>query len=148
MYPSGPETITEILVSEIGQQPGFTRAFRRVEVRFRELARESYQLLYRPKKDSRVFFWRHRRTHALRVCIKSYINDLEDSERIKSKRIFGHIVCNHKSLDDYKQCLFEDKDVDNGDGVSERAVAGARAVVGAIHDDERPTTSLSYIWYR
>ncbi|XP_050540956.1 uncharacterized protein LOC126905361 [Daktulosphaira vitifoliae] len=80
---------------------------------------------------------------------KCYAYDMEGSGLIKSKGIRGHVVRNHLSLNDYKQCLF--KDDGDGDDASKRALAGenARVVIGAVRDGGTPPTlSLPYTPYR
>lgn len=55
--------------------------------------------------------------------------------------IRGHVVHNHLSPDDYKQCLFEDDD-DNDDESNRTVTAdNARTVVEAISGGERQSTS-------
>lgn len=89
--------------------------------------------LFKDETNGRIMY----RFIALRA--KSYAYDIETKEKIIAKGIKSHVVKNHLTFDNYKQCLFEDDD-DNDDGDDfeeetkrQRARDGAYRVIESLN---------------
>lgn len=81
---------------------------------------------------------------------KSYAYNIEENVKITAKGIRGHVVKNHLTFDDHKQCLFEvdEEDDEDDEEKRERARISSRAVVESIHHGVNATPSLHYNPFR
>jgi len=63
---------------------------------------------------------------------KSYAYDVERVVNIRAKGIRGHVIKNHITFDDHKQCLFaEDSDSDDNESVDNEVMKKTHAVLCA-----------------